>query len=137
MRAASEATGSFGTVLPEGPARRSATTLTPLVVERWFGTKSPPPDRSSRASPGVAAERPRTGPPVQEASDWVKSEFEQGRPLTIMSLFGKGKEAGAVDPIARENVANRSWDTSTGSANKGPWDVLFRRTTPTSWTRRR
>ena len=97
--------GIVRTVLPEGPATPISTTLTPLVVERWFGPAAAAAGPIVQGIAGVAAERAGTGPSAQEANDWVKSEFEQGRPLTIMSLLGKGKDAGAVDPIASENVA--------------------------------
>lgn len=95
--------GIVRTVFPEGTGEPVARTLTPALVERWFGPDALAAGPIVDGIAGVVAERTQTGPPALEASEWIKAEFEAGRPITVMGLFGK--DAGAVGPLARENVS--------------------------------
>ena len=95
--------GIVRTVFPEGGMAPIARTLTPAMVEQWFGADALAAGPIIDGIAAVVAERTETGPPVEEAGDWIKAEFEAGRPVTIMSLFGK--DAAAKDPVVRENVS--------------------------------
>jgi ABC-type multidrug transport system fused ATPase/permease subunit len=95
--------GIVRTVLPDGPWSHVAKSLTPLVVERWFGSAAATAGPIVDGIAGLAAERSGSGPPVQEATDRVKTGSEQGRPVTVLDLFGEDTDK--LGPAVREDVA--------------------------------
>jgi ATP-binding cassette subfamily B protein len=72
-------------VQPEAPEDPVAIPLTRRMVAQWFGTAAASARLCVDGIAGLVAARARIGPSVEEAEQWVQTEVEAGRPVSILA----------------------------------------------------
>jgi ABC-type multidrug transport system fused ATPase/permease subunit len=98
--AVSHAAAIVRVVEPERPGRPVAWPLVRFLIGNWFGEAATSATLIVNGVAGVIAARTETGPSLVEADEWVRTELEAGRPV---SIFGPADQT--IDDRAATSFA--------------------------------